>query len=81
MKVSNKIIFLIFASLVSLAHASADQSAALYEKYEYSLKHEDLNGAYEALNQRRRIDDKNLKYISDESEFLLQYSNDQRQRR
>ena len=77
MKVSNKIIFLIFASLVSLAHASADQAAALYEKYEYSLKHEDLNGAYEALNQRRRIDDKNLKYIYDESEFLLQYSNDQ----
>ena len=77
MKISKKFIPIFLASLIPLAQASADQASALYDKYEYSLKHDDLNGAYDALNQRRQLDDKNLKYIYDEGEFLLQYSNDQ----
>ena len=77
MKFSINFIFIIWASLIPLAQASTDQASSLYDKYEYSLKHDDLNGAYEALNQRRQLDNKNLKYIYDEGEFLLQYSNNQ----
>lgn len=78
MKLSG-ILLLLVLSLSTSNVLAADDAKTLYSAYEEKLYSGDLNGAYEALCQRRDSDKNNVEYLYDEASFLLQYSNDKQE--
>ena len=75
MKFNRILLSLVLSLSAGFANAS-DDAASLYATYEQKLSSNDLNGAYEALAQRRETDKDNLQYIYDEASFLMEYSDD-----
>ena len=72
----NRILLSLLLSLSAGFANASDDAASLYATYEQKLSNNDLNGAYEALAQRRETDKDNLQYIYDEASFLMEYSDD-----
>ncbi len=75
MKFNRILLSLVLSLSAGFANAS-DDATSLYATYEQKLSSNDLNGAYEALAQRRETDKDNLQYIYDEASFLMEYSDD-----
>lgn len=80
MKVNKLLLSLILSlSVTNFAVTSAfaaDDAETLYKTYEQKLEAGDLNGAYEALNERSKTDPDNFEYVKDEIAFILNYSTD-----
>lgn len=80
MKVNKLLLSLILSlSVTNFAVTSAfaaNDADALYKTYEQKLEAGDLNGAYEALNERSKTDPDNFEYVKDEIAFILNYSTD-----
>lgn len=75
----NKLLLCIILSLSVTNFAATSAFAAddvLYKTYEQKLEAGDLNGAYEALNERSKADPDNFEYAKDEIAFILNFSSD-----
>ncbi|MGN0908643.1 MAG: tetratricopeptide repeat protein, partial [Succinivibrio sp.] len=76
MKLLKTLLCIASALGIAAAHAGGDEADALYQSYRQKLAQGDLNGAYEALNERREGDQGNVEYLCDQAAFLIEHAED-----